>query len=132
MTSLKAGGIQSGEADNAPTWHTLETLSALELGAQVALCQDLQSSFQQQGEDLPTYKTRVAARWSTASVNMLLDAEKAWRVKAGKPKAKLAKAGTIYMRFQRWGTAFKTRLTVERVKSKMWNYAGHKCWLHLV
>ena len=119
MNTLKAGGVQLGEEDNAPTWHTLETLSALDMGAQVALCQELQDCFQQEGEDLPTYKARVAARWSTASVNLLLDAEKAWRVKADKPKAKLAKAGTTFMRFQRWGAAFKGRLTVDRAKAKV-------------
>ena len=119
MTTLKAGGVRLGEENNAPTWHTLETLSALDTGGQVALFQEIQEYFQQEGEDLPTYKVRVAARWTTASVNLLLDAEKAWREKAGKPKAKLAKAGTIFMRFQRWGSAFKGRLTVDRVAAKV-------------
>ena len=35
------------------------------------------------------------------------------------PKAKLAKAGTIYMRFQRWGAAFKGRLMTDRVAAKV-------------
>ena len=54
-----------------------------------------------------------------ASVNLLLDAEKAWRGSAGMPKEKLAKAGTIYMRFQRWGAAFKGRLMTDRVAAKV-------------
>ena len=61
MTTLKAGGLRLGEENNAPTWHTLETLTALETD-DLALFQDIQEYFQQEGEELPTYKARVAAR----------------------------------------------------------------------
>ena len=68
---------------------------------------------------MPTYKARVVARWNTASVNLLLNAEKAWWERAGMPREKLAKAGTIFMRFQRWGVAFKGRLMTDRVAAKV-------------
>jgi hypothetical protein len=75
----KTGGVRSGGSDNAPTWHTLETLKAIDFSAQLDLAQGLVAQCKHSNETAGEFEVRAKLRWCKDTVWMLCDAETHWR-----------------------------------------------------
>ena len=54
----KTGGVRSGGSDNAPTWHTLETLKAIDFSAQLDLAQGLVAQCKHSNETAGEFEVR--------------------------------------------------------------------------
>jgi hypothetical protein len=114
----KTGGVRSGGSDDAPTWHTLETLKALDLSAQLDLAQGLVAQCKHSNETAGEFEVRAKLRWRKNTVRMLCDAETHWRAQAigrSAKKVKFRHSVSITKLFLAWSAAFFGRVHTHRI-----------------
>ena len=73
---LKTGGVRSGGWDDSPTWHSLTTLKALDMSAQLDFAEGLVAECKHGNETAEEFEVRAKLRWRKDTFKMLCDAEK--------------------------------------------------------
>ena len=115
------GVRKHGSTDAAPAdWeaHTLVSLKRLQANDQAQLTLHLKELTQGSDESLDEFKERVKTRYRTATLKMLIDAEKHWRSEQSLSTLHLGKNGSIYQMFSRLKTAYEWRMLFNRVAEK--------------
>ena len=118
----KITGVRKHEADDdtPDDWvpQTLASLKRLQANDQAQLTLHLKELTKGSEESLDDFKLRVKTRYRTATLKVLIDAEKHWRSEVGLSIVHLGKNGSIYEMFTRFKTAYEWRMLYNRVGLK--------------